>query len=581
MKSSVILFIILGLSLKVAGSQSMKATSYLNEDYSQNDVVINEIMADPTPTVALPSWEYIELYNVSGNDINLKDWLLTIGSTKCLFKENIVFQADEYLILCHDDAVEEMSRYGRCQGFSSFKITNSGCEIALFDDDETYISQIEFELSWHSDDYKEEGGWSLEQIDVQNPCAGKRNWGSSVCGAGGTPGTKNSISRENIIKPMVDYLCLLADNIIEIHYDQMMNPENLLDIKNYTIIETQSNPAETHISSNDNCSVELVFNHHFDEDRLYTLEIDNILNCKDIPGEEKTRITFGISKTTETKDVVINEILFHPIDGCVEYIEIYNRSDKVIDISNMMVGTIKQTFPNPADTTMKEICSEQRSLLPHSYLLLSIDGDVVRQHYNSKSKCFLDIASLPALPNEEGRVVICDKSRMIIDEVYYSDKMHYDLLAETQGVSLERISTEKSSSDEDNWHSAAYDVNYGTPGYKNSMAFEINQDTEEKTINIIPEVVSPDGDGHNDNCGIYCNLDKEGYSINIKIFDTEGNMIRDLLRNSLVGQTTCIFWDGCDDNKHVVMPGIYIVMTEIFDLNGNLKRLKNVVAVNN
>ena len=58
-------------------------------------------------------------------------------------------------------------------------------------------------------------------------------------------------------------------------------------------------------------------------------------------------------------------------------------------------------------------------------------------------------------------------------------------------------------------------------------------------------------------------------------------MIRDLLRNSLVGQTTCIFWDGCDDNKHVVMPGIYIVMTEIFDLNGNLKRLKNVVAVNN
>lgn len=571
---------ILCLSLNAAESQGLKVTRSLNENHSQNDIVINEIMADPTPAVALPSWEYIELYNASEEDINIKDWMLTIGSTKCNFKEDLVIQADEYLILCHDDAVEEMSRYGRCQGFSSFKITNSGCEIALLDDDEYYISQIEFELGWHSIDYKEEGGWSLEQIDAQNPCAGKHNWGSCNFGAGGTPGTKNSISRENIIQPKIDYVCLLSDNIIEIHYDQKMNAESLLDVNNYIIIETQSNPTECHISSNDNSSVELVFNHHFEEDRLYTLRINNMLNCKDISVGEETRIAFGMSQNAEPNDVVINEILFHPIDGCVEYLELYNRSDKVIDISQMMVGTIKQTFPNPADTVVKEICSEQRSILPHSHLLISIDGDIVKSHYNSTSECFLDIESLPSFHNEKGRVIVCDMSRMIIDEMHYSDKMHHDLLTETQGVALERISSEKSSYDDDNWHSAAYDVNYGTPGYKNSMSVEIVENTE-NIVSIVPEVISPDGDGHDDNCGIYCNLDKEGYSINIKIFDTEGNMIRDLLNNNLVGQKSCVFWDGCDDSRHVVTPGIYIVMTEIFDLNGTLRRLKNIVTINN
>lgn len=547
---------------------------------SQDAIVINEIMADPTPAISLPEWEYVELYNVSDETINLKDWELTISSSEYHFEEDVILQADEYLIICHDNAVEDMSRYGRCQGFKSFKITNSGCEIALFDKGENYISQVEFSLDWHTDSYKEEGGWSLEQIDVRHPCAGKRNWGSSDCGAGGTPGTKNSISRENIIKPEVDYICFLSNNIIEVYFNQKMNVESLLDIDNYFVTETLSNPIEAHSASNDNSSVELIFSNDFEENRLYTLEIDNILNCKDVAADTKIKVIFGIAEEIEQNDVVINEILFNPTNDCVEYLELYNRSEKVVDISELFVGTIKSSFPNIPDTTLKEICSVSRSLLPHSYLLISIDGDAVKSHYNSDSKCFLDLKSMPSFPNEEGRVIICNETRNIIDEIYYSDKMQYDLLAETQGVALERISSERSSDAEDNWHSAAYDVNYGTPGYKNSMSMEIIENNE-NIIQIIPEIFSPDGDGHDDNCSIYLNFDKEGYSLNVKIFDTNGNMIRELLRNSLVGSETCVFWDGCDDNRHVVTPGIYIVMTEIFDTGGFMKRIKNVVVVYN
>ena len=71
----------------------------------------------------------------------------------------------------------------------------------------------------------------------------------------------------------------------------------------------------------------------------------------------------------------------------------------------------------------------------------------IKYQYDSHNENFLDIESLPSLPNEEGHIIICDKNRGIIDEVFYSEKMHYDLLIVTQGVSLERISSENPSND--------------------------------------------------------------------------------------------------------------------------------------
>ena len=278
-------------------------------------------------------------------------------------------------------------------------------------------------------------------------------------------------------------------------------------------------------------------------------------------------------------DIIINEILFHPISPGVEYVELYNRSDKVIDLSKIMIGTIKESFPNPADTIVKEISKTGKIILPKSYILLSTDGEIVRYQYDSDSDDFMDIESLPSLPNEEGHIIICDKSRNIIDEVFYSEKMHYDLLIETQGVSLERISSENPSYDKNNWHSASYDVNYGTPGYKNSMStdlIEINNDNE---INIVPEVFSPDNDGIDDICNIYYDFEENGYTLNIKIFNSKGILVNNLLNNSLVNNKGVISWNGCDDNNHLLDPGIYVVQAEIFDLKGFVKRIRKVTVL--
>lgn len=552
----------------------------------ENDIVINEIMADPTPAVALPEWEYIELYNTSDAPINIRDWILIIGKKEHIFEKDIVIQADDYLILCHDNAVIDFDKFCDCYGFSSFQITNSGTSIFLVDNSDNLISSVEFDVNWHSISYKEEGGWSLEQIDPSNPCVGKNNWGSSESKNGGTPSMPNSILNENPIPPKLDRVVLDSCNSIEICFNQNMNLETLQNIDNYTIAEYNIKPKNTELIKHQNNYVRLVFDFIFEENKLYTLNINNVTNCKDIPPENEISAQFGIPTQANRNDIIINEILFNPINPGVDYLELYNRSEKIIDLKEITFGTIKQSFPNPPDTTLKEISETSRLFLPHSYILLSTDSEIVKYQYDIKynsdtyiDNCFLEVKSFPSLSNEEGRVVVCDKATDIIDEMYYSEKMHYELLTVTQGVALERISFEKSSLDKSNWHSASFNVNYGTPGYKNSMAVDLQNQNTENEIDIIPETFSPNGDAYDDICSICYNLDKNGYSINVKIYNSNGLLIRNLLNNNLTNSQDVIYWDGCDDNNRVVEAGIYIIMTEIFDLEGNVKRFKNVVTV--
>ncbi|PLX11190.1 MAG: hypothetical protein C0597_15490, partial [Marinilabiliales bacterium] len=54
------------------------------------DLVINEIMADPTPAINLPEHEYIEIKNASEFDINVKGWKLKTGTTIKDFPDHII-----------------------------------------------------------------------------------------------------------------------------------------------------------------------------------------------------------------------------------------------------------------------------------------------------------------------------------------------------------------------------------------------------------------------------------------------------------------------------------------------------------
>ena len=552
------------------------STSFSVYEASAYDVVINEIMADPTPVVGLPEWEYVELYNTTEFSIDLKDWQIQIGSNDNTF-DGYVLQPHGYLILCHRDAVQELKDYGDCIGFGSFSVGNTSSAMYLYSKEGRLISHVNFSNTWYHDADKKTGGWSVEQIDPLNPCAGASNWTASEDPSGGTPGRLNSVDGENNTAPQVERIGLFSNYIVQLWFDQQMNPASLMETQHYLVEELDERPQEANINPMDATFVELIFDHGFEEGVVYTLIINGVENCVGTLIEADTHVQFGIPNEVAAGEILINEILFDPISPGVDYVELYNPTDKTFDLSTLMVGVIKESFPNPADTTLKEISADSRLFLPQTYVLLSTDSQIVGAQYDCPTDNFVEMAAFPSYANSGGTAILMSKAGTAIDQMYFSEKMHYPLLKVTKGVALERVSFDQPSDDVNNWHSAAERVHFGTPGYANSMM----QSTEpsQDAVSVFPETFSPDGDGFDDACFINYRFDEAGYTMNVYIFNVAGQMVRHLVKGELVGQEGSALWNGLDNNGSRVPIGVYVVVTEVFDFEGKTKQFRNAAVV--
>ena len=546
-------------------------------DIHENDIVINEIMADPEPSVGLPAKEYIELYNTTDHSIYLKDWILQIGNSEKTITQEAHICSKGFIILCKEDAITSFSEYGDCVGFTSFSIPNSGSLISLKSSDGKKVHKLVFGYTWYHDGDKSDGGWSLEQIDPHSPCLGAENWRASCDPQGGTPGSANSVDGYNFIAPDVDYVNVLTPNSIEVVFNQNMDYYSLADTANYTIEEFNSHPYIASPSQDDSKSVTLTFSHNFLDLRFYKILVFGSENCSGIPVLDGSGCVFGFPDEADGGDVVINEILFDPISPAADYVEIYNKSDKILDISDLKIGMVKTSFPNPPDTTIKEITSEHRQLFPQQYLLLTTTPEVIGTQYECPTNNFITMKSFLSYPNSGAGVVLYSGDN-IIDFMSYSEDLHYPLLTETKGVSLERVNPEFSSTDPENWHSAAAPL-YGTPGYKNSVFAE--NTVADTDIEITPTVFSPDGDGFNDVTTINLSLFDTGFTAKIMVFDSNGRFVRNLVPGQNIAAQNRFVWNGLDENGRIVPTGIYVVFVEMFDLQGGIKRFKKAVVVAN
>ena len=565
--------------IKDLWNNMMEPTSMAFSIYeaSEYDIVINEIMADPNPVVGLPEWEFVELYNATDFGIDLKDWQIQIGSNDNTFG-SFVLEPHGYVILCHNDAVSELREYGDCIGFGSFSVGNTSSAMYLYSKAGTLISRVSFSNTWYHDTNKANGGWSVEQIDPLTPCAGASNWTASVDASGGTPGRINSVNGENDVQPKVERVSMFGNQIVQLWFDQQMDATSLMETYHFLVEETGEQPQQAVVNPLDGTYVELQFALGFEQGIVYTLVINGVANCVGNAIEADTRVQFGIPNEIAEGEILINEILFDPISPGVDYVELYNNTDKTFDLSTLMLGVIREgTFPNPADTTLKEITADSRLFLPNTYVLLSTNSEIVGEQYDCPTDNFVQMASFPSYANAGGTAILMGKGGTMVDQMAFSEKMHYPLLKVTKGVALERVSFDQPSMDADNWHSAAESVHFGTPGQPNSMRQTAEPSNDE--ISISPDVFSPDGDGYDDACFINYRFDEAGYTMNIYIFNVAGQLIRHLVKGELVGQEGSALWNGLDNNGNKAPVGIYVVVTEVFNFNGTVKQFKNAAVV--
>ncbi|MEO6289678.1 MAG: lamin tail domain-containing protein [Ginsengibacter sp.] len=540
------------------------------------DVVLDEIMPDPAPQVGLPNNEWIELRNTSSFAINLQGWKLADLTGQSGPMPNFILQPDSFVIVCTGSAVAALTPFGNVISVTNFpSLDNEGDLLSLFSADGKAIHAVQYTADWYQNQLKKDGGWTLEMIDTKNPCSGINNWKASNDAAGGTPGKINSVNGNNTdnTSPKLLRAFATSSTMITLVFDEPLDSLKAATVSSYTIDNGISVVSVSGISPVFD-KVNVLLGTPINVGTVYTISTSSIIDCKGNTIGSNKSARFGLSQDADSFDIVINEILFNPKPQGVDYVELYNRSQKIIDLSHIYIANRNST--NVISSILKAT-TESNLLFPGDYIVLTTDPLAVKTQYITMNPdAFITLKSMPSYSDDIGNVVVLNNQGAIVDEVDYSDKWHFPLISNTEGVSLERIDY-NGLSVQANFHSASTSAGYGTPGYKNSQ-YKLNE-TVQGEIKVTPDIFSPDNDGIDDFATINYNFPTPGYVANITVFDATGKPVRYLQRNSLSGINGYYRWDGLDDKNRKLPQGIYIIYTEIFNTAGKKKQFKNSIVL--
>jgi len=537
--------------MMVAGYMVVQA-----QNLNRFDVVIHEIMPDPSPPAGLPNSEFIELKNVSGNAVNLRNWKLSDGSSTAVINVNFILQPDSLVIICSNGAASSFAVFGSVIGVTNFpSLNNEGDIISLISSSGKTIHAIEYNVGWYNNAVKSEGGWSLEMMDAMNPCAGADNWKASTNVLGGTPGKENSVKAIVSDSDPPDLLrTFTVDSItIAILFDESLDSAVATSVGHYkfnkSMVVMQAMPVPPLFKR-----VDIKLASGLIENEVYDLTVADVTDCKGNSIGMMNSAKAGLPTNASPLDLVINEILFNPPPDGSDYVELYNRSKKIIDASTLLIAS-KNTLG--ALSTPEKFSESPFLIFPGDYVLIS--------------------GSTPSMPDDKGIIVLLDQQGQVIDELSYDEKWHFRLITNTEGVSLERIDANAPTQNKDNWTSAASDAGFGTPGKRNSQVR--SNSVLQGVISITPKVFSPDNDGRDDHCLITYQFPFPNFVANVTIFDAAGNAVRNLQQNATLSEKGFMRWDGLDNAGKPLLMGVYIVLTEVFNLEGKTVKFKNPVTL--
>ena len=552
----------------------------LSQTYSEPnryDIIISEIMAKPTPEIGLPAVEYIELHNRLPHPCTLRGWRLKLGNTVKNLPD-MTIDSCGYVVLIAQKHLEVFTPFcDHIFTLSSLALTDGGQQLTLYNQHDEVIHFVSYSKFWHTEVIKQEGGWSLEMIDANWPCTGSENWNSSTNPIGGTPGQPNSIRSTlnfNSI-PYITGVTMPDSTTLRVHFSKTVSADIIENDGKF-----RSEPALTILDIKEVApefsSVDILFETAVQPGTDYTLHLSGMLtDCGGNTYQSSEQIPFGRADPPEPFDLVINEILTNPFDNeNADYVEIFNRSNHIIDLKEVKVGYGGDTLPQKAVVAV----SKGWQLLPKTYVALCKQKTITLQQYVCKDeKRLVKCDSLPDFAISKGIIHLTDRSLQHIDRFSYTEEMHYPKLLTSKGVSLERLYPDMPTQDENNWRSAAESAGFGTPGYENSQS---GNNLAHNEFEIVPEVFSPDNDGYEDYTEVLCTFTEEENRVSIVIFNNRGHPVKHLANNMLCGTSARFRWDGIDDRNQSAPAGMYVVQIECWNLRTQKTiRKRKVVSI--
>ncbi len=545
--------------------------SFKSSAQNANELIISEIMADPTPTKGLPEKEYIELYNRSDKVIDLNRFKLTYNTTTVTFP-SFLLQPKSYVLVTSRTNEADFKPYGNVVVLTSFSLINTGTTLTIRNPQNKTIFSVTYSDKWY--EKGKDQGYSLEMIDTNFPCVEDGNWTSSSATLQGTPAKENAVkaSKPDLTPPSLSRFEISGGTNVKLIFSEKLDSLSAISINAYSF-DKDLKINKISVESPQNMNVNLTLNSTLQENTIYTLTAKNIADCS---GNVllSTQALLGNLKPADSGNVVLNEVLFNPRSGGEDFVEIYNRTDKLISLKNWSLANVDGTGKI---ANIRTISTTDFVLQPKQFLVLCRTASAIQNQYFKAVKTnFLQLASMPSFPDDEGSVVLLNETQKVFDRFDYTEKMHHPLVDDKEGVSLEKIDYNKTSADPSNWQSAASTEGFATPGYANSQLLVDNQ---ENIFKIEPEVFTPDGDGQDEATKLTFQLDQSAYIANIQVFDVNGRLIRQLAQNQLFGVNSTIEWDGKAANNEVVPVGYYVFLAELFNMNGEKKHYKGKVVV--
>lgn len=369
---------------------------------------------------------------------------------------------------------------------------------------------------------------------------------------------------KDTLAPELQSVTVLSDRELLLRFSEPPDNASAFFAGHYSAGTAASHPVNITLEAG---AVRLVFAQPFPAGDSLLLQVEGI---SDAAGNKMVPVSIWFMYYPDA--VLFSELLFDPKPLAPEFVEIHNHGATAVDLQELYINAPER------DTDRIPLSRTQHLLLPGQYIALTRDPDALCRYYTCKAaENLLKVSSLPALPNEGGALALYNASGHLLDLVRYSPDMQSALTGDAKGVSLERLSFQQGTLYPGNWHPAAITAGYATPGTANSQQLNLQELPGEVTVQ--PPVFSPDNDGMDDVAVIACRLPQAGFVGNITVFDALGRPVRRLLQSGQLGNQGNIIWDGLGENKLRLPVGIYIIFTEIFDLQGRIKRWKLPVVV--
>ena len=550
-------------------------------------VVINEVMY--APSGGEPEW--IELKNGSTEEVNIGGLMLSDAartSRHPIAAGTLLLAPGGFVTLTRDSALLAGSRSGipgrviNVPGFPS--LNNTGDAVFVYERGGMTMDSVVYRPHWGG----ATGGASLERCDALRASSDSVNWGPCGDPAKGTPGRENSIARREydacLLRGRGEEHAGQSWDLIVIVYNAGRQPLPaasllLFDDLNADAVASAGEllvrlPLEGGIAPEES----LAFLWGWSAPPPGIHAVIAVVDWSEDQRRANDTVRFTVTVGAERGTVIVNEIMFAPLPGEAEYVEVMNAGTQAVNLGGWTVSD-RPGISGTANTLT--IPGPGRMIAAREFAVIAGDSGIFRFFPGTRALdpllVIIPRGGIVSLNNEGDDVVLRDAAGNVIDSVCYVPAWHNPAVIDRTGYSLERILPSGPPNEPTNWTTCVLPEG-GTPGRSNSAA--LRPSVSGAMLVCSPNPFSPDNDGVDDATVVHYQLPRGVWSVQANVFDVRGRLIRRLATSVPGTGQGDLLWDGRDDRRVKARIGIYIVLMEAWDeLHGEKLSAKAAVVL--